>query len=109
MDLIFTGRHVDAEEALFLGLVNRVAEDALEEAKKLAQKILKNAPIALALAKESVVRGEGLDLAEALEIEADPGHAAATEDMKEGCGPSWRNAPRASRASRAEALSSRMG
>lgn len=68
LDLIFTGRHVDAEEALFLGLVNRVAEDALEEAKKLAQKILKNAPIALALAKESVVRGEGLDLAEALEI-----------------------------------------
>jgi len=85
LDLIFTGRHVDAEEALFLGLVNRVAEDALEEAKKLAQKILKNAPIALALAKESVVRGEGLDLAEALEIEADLfGYAAATEDMKEG-------------------------
>ena len=69
LDLIFTGRHVDAEEALFLGLVNRVAEDALEEAKKLAQKI----------------RGEGLDLAEALEIEADLfGYAAATEDMKEG-------------------------
>ena len=85
LDLIFTGRHVDAEETLFLGLVNRVAEDALEEAKKLAQKILKNAPIALALAKESVVRGEGLDLAEALEIEADLfGYAAATEDMKEG-------------------------
>ena len=89
LDLIFTGRHVDAEEALFLGLVNRVAEDALEEAKKLAQKILKNAPIALALAKESVVRGEGLDLAEALEIEADLfGYAAATEDMKEG-GPAF--------------------
>ena len=85
LDLIFTGRHVDAEEALFLGLVNRVAEDALEGTQKLGQKILKNAPIALALAKESVVRGEGLDLAEALEIEADLfGYAAATEDMKEG-------------------------
>ena len=85
LDLIFTGRHVDAEEALCPGRVHRGAEDALEEAKKLAQKILKNAPIALALAKESVVRGEGLDLAEALEIEADLfGYAAATEDMKEG-------------------------
>jgi enoyl-CoA hydratase len=85
LDLIFTGRHVTAEEALSMGLVNRVGEDALEEARKLAEKILKNAPIALALAKESVVRGEGLDLAEALEIEADLfGYAAATEDMKEG-------------------------
>ncbi|WP_117237302.1 enoyl-CoA hydratase/isomerase family protein [Thermus sediminis] len=85
LDLILTGRHVSAEEALGMGLVNRVGEDALEEAKKLAEKILKNGPVALALAKESVVRGEGLDLSEALEIEADLfGYAAATEDMKEG-------------------------
>ncbi|TBH21330.1 enoyl-CoA hydratase/isomerase family protein [Thermus thermamylovorans] len=85
LDLILTGRHVPAEEALALGLVNRLGEDALEEAKKLARQILKNAPVALALAKESVVRGEGLDLAEALEIEADLfGYAAATEDMREG-------------------------
>ncbi|MER3602929.1 MAG: enoyl-CoA hydratase [Thermus sp.] len=85
LDLIFTGRHVGAEEALALGLVNRVGEDALEEAKKLAVQILKNAPIALALAKESLVRGEGLDLQEALEIEADLfGFACTTKDMKEG-------------------------
>lgn len=71
---------------------------------------MKNAPIALALAKESVVRGEGLDLAEALEIEADLfGYAAATEDMKEGVRAFLEKRPRASRASRAEALSSRMG
>ncbi len=85
LDLILTGRHVPAEEALAMGLVNRVGEDALEEAKRLAKQILKNAPLALALAKESLVRGEGLDLAEALEIEADLfGYAASTEDMKEG-------------------------
>ncbi len=85
LDLILTGRHVSAEEALSLGLVNRVGEDALEEAKKLARQILKNGPVALALAKESVVRGEGVGLAEALEVEADLfGYAAATEDMKEG-------------------------
>ncbi|MGQ9510754.1 MAG: enoyl-CoA hydratase/isomerase family protein [Thermaceae bacterium] len=85
LDLIFTGRHVSAEEALQMGLVNRVGEDALEEARKLARQILKNAPIALALAKESVVRGEGLDLQEALEIEADLfGFACTTKDMKEG-------------------------
>lgn len=85
LDLILTARHVEAEEALALGLVNRVAEDALEEAKTLARKIMKNGPVALALAKESLVRGEGLDLAEALEIEADLfGYAMATEDAKEG-------------------------
>jgi len=84
-DLIFTGRHVGAEEALSLGLLNRVGEDALETAKELARAILKNAPVALALAKEAVTRGEGLDLREALEIEADLfALACATQDMREG-------------------------
>jgi enoyl-CoA hydratase len=84
-DLIFTGRHVGADEALSLGLVNRVGEDALETAKELARVILKNAPVALALAKEAVTRGEGLDLQEALEIEADLfALACATQDMREG-------------------------
>ncbi|RIH83418.1 Short-chain-enoyl-CoA hydratase [Meiothermus luteus] len=85
LDLIFTGRHLSAEEALSLGLVNRVGEDALETAKELAAAILKNGPIALALAKEAVGRGENLDLQEALEIEADLfGLACATQDMREG-------------------------
>jgi enoyl-CoA hydratase len=85
LDLIFTGRHVGAEEALQLGLVNRVAEDALEAALELARAILKNGPVALALAKEAVTRGEGLELDEALEIEADLfGFAVTTKDMKEG-------------------------
>ncbi len=85
LDLIFTGRHVPAEEALSLGLVNRVGEDALGTAKELAAVILKNGPVALALAKEAVGRGENLDLQEALEIEADLfGLACATQDMREG-------------------------
>lgn len=85
LDLIFTGRHVSAEEALSLGLVNRVGEDALQTAKELAGAILKNGPVALALAKEAVGRGENLDLQEALEVEADLfGLACATKDMREG-------------------------
>lgn len=85
MDLIFTGRHVPAEEALQLGIVNRVAEDALAAALELAQTISKNGPVALALAKEAMTRGENLDLSEALEIEADLfGLSATTQDMKEG-------------------------
>jgi enoyl-CoA hydratase len=85
MDLIFTGRHVPADEALQLGIVNRVAEDALAAAHELAQAISKNGPVALALAKEAITRGENLDLGEALEIEADLfGLSTATQDMKEG-------------------------
>ncbi|MBS3966375.1 MAG: enoyl-CoA hydratase/isomerase family protein [Truepera sp.] len=85
LDLILTGRHVSAEEALQLGLVNRLADDALSEAKALAATIIKNAPIALGLAKEAVVRGLDVSLYQGLEIEADLfGLAASTEDAREG-------------------------
>ena len=87
LDLIFTGRHVNAEEALQLGIVNRVTEDALETARELAKQILKNAPVALGLAKEAVIRGHDLTLNQGLEIEADLfGMVSTTEDMKEGTG-----------------------
>jgi enoyl-CoA hydratase len=85
MDLILTGRHVTADEAFQLGLVNRVADDALQAAKELAQLTLKNAPIALGLAKEAMVRGLDVTLSQGLEIEADMfGMVATTEDMQEG-------------------------
>jgi len=85
LDLILTGRHVPAEEALGLGLVNRVAEDALAAAKELAAAVLKNGPVALSLAKEAVFRGLDVPLPEALEIEADLfGLVTRTRDFEEG-------------------------
>jgi len=85
LDLILTARHVAADEALQLGLVNRVAEDALEAAVALARQAAKNAPIALGLAKEAVVRGLEVTLQQGLEIEADLfGMVVATADMREG-------------------------
>ncbi|MBX3144756.1 MAG: enoyl-CoA hydratase/isomerase family protein [Trueperaceae bacterium] len=85
LDLILTGRHVNAEEALQLGLVNRVADDALGAALELARTAARNAPIALGLAKEAVVRGLDVTLAQGLEIEADLfGMVATTDDMREG-------------------------
>ncbi len=84
-DLILTARHVPAEEALQLGLLNRVADDVIAAARKLAQQIAKNSPVALALAKESLARGVDVPLPEALEIEADLfGMACTTKDMREG-------------------------
>ena len=85
LDLILTGRHVDAGEALQLGLVNRVVDDALEGAMDLARIVVKNAPVALGLAKEAVVRGLDVTLPQGLEVEADLfGMVGTTEDAKEG-------------------------
>lgn len=85
LELIFTGRHVDAEEALRMGLVNKVAEDAVAAAQELARLTTKNGPIALGLAKEAVVRGVDMSLHEGLEIEADLfGMVSTTNDMREG-------------------------
>ena len=85
LDLILTGRHVAADEALQLGLVNRVADDALAAAVELARTAARNSPIALGLAKEAVARGLDVTLSQGLEIEADLfGLAATSSDMKEG-------------------------
>ncbi len=85
MDLILTGRHVGAEEALQMGLVNRVADDALATAIEIAATAARNGPLALGLAKEAVSRGLDVTLSQGLEIEADLfGLVATSEDMLEG-------------------------
>jgi enoyl-CoA hydratase len=85
LDLILTARHVSASEALEFGLVNRVADNALEAAIELANAIIKNGPVAVGMAKEAVRRGLGVTLDQGLEIEADLfGMVSTTKDMKEG-------------------------
>jgi enoyl-CoA hydratase len=85
LDLILTGRHVGAAEALALGLVNRVADDVVAEAVALARLTTRAAPVAIGLAKEAVARGATVHVSQALEIEADLfGMAIATADAREG-------------------------
>lgn len=84
-DLLLTGRQVDAHEALGMGLVNYVTDDPLSKARELAELMLKQAPLALALVKESVRRGSETHLEAALEIESDLfGLATTTADFREG-------------------------
>lgn len=85
LDLILTGRHVDAEEALAMGLINRVSEEPVAAALELARQSARQAPVAVGLAKEAVMRGLDATLPQGLEIEADLfGMSAQTEDMREG-------------------------
>jgi enoyl-CoA hydratase/carnithine racemase len=86
-DLIFTGRHVGAEEALAIGLVDRVVpdEDVYAAAQEMAARYAEGPALALRAAKEAVDRGLEVDLVTGLEIERL--HFAglfATEDQKTG-------------------------
>jgi enoyl-CoA hydratase/carnithine racemase len=70
-ELIFTGRFVDAEEALRIGLVDRVVapDDVYTEAFALARQLAEGPAYALRAAKEAIDRGLEVDLETGLEIE----------------------------------------
>ncbi len=70
-DLIYTGRFVDAAEALTLGLVDKVvpAASVYEEAVAWASQFTRGAALALRAAKEAIDSGLGVDLQTGLEIE----------------------------------------
>lgn len=86
-DLILTGRTVDAQEALRIGLVSQVVPQAelLETAHKTASQILKKGPVAVRAAMESIDRGFNMAFDDACRLEATLfGLVCGTEDMKEG-------------------------
>jgi len=87
MEMILSGRMVEAKEAAEIGLVNKVvpAAELLSSAEALAQAIIKNAPLALAYSIEAINRGLDRTLDDGLELEAQIfGRTCATEDFREG-------------------------
>jgi len=73
MELVITGRRMDAQEALQVGLANEIVPRgrALERAQQLAREIAKLPQGAIRSDKESIMRGVGRTLEERLRIEAE--------------------------------------
>ena len=87
LDMILTGARLDAREALSIGLVERVvpAAQVLPVARELAKTLAAKAPVALRYAKEAVVKGLELPLADGIRLESDLATLLrTTEDRIEG-------------------------
>jgi enoyl-CoA hydratase len=87
MELLLTGDHVTADDALQMGLINRVVADgeALAEARRIAGRIAANGPLAVRAVKRSVQQTEVLPETDALRIEMEIGlEVFASEDAREG-------------------------
>jgi enoyl-CoA hydratase len=87
LEMMLTGKSIDAPEALRLGLVNRLStpSELMNEAESLASEIASLAPLAIRACLEAVRRGLALPLEEGLELEAELfSKLFATEDVREG-------------------------
>lgn len=86
-ELIFSGEVIDAQEALRIGLVNKVVpHDELAKAtREFAGKFMKSAPIPVALAKKALQNYTRVDLGQALDHERFAQSICwSTEDRQEG-------------------------
>ena len=84
-ELIFTGRIVDAEEALRIGLVNAVHDPVLDKAREVGALLASKSPTALKLMKDLANRALGGDHAANLGAEGETfGVLFSSEDAKEG-------------------------
>jgi enoyl-CoA hydratase len=84
-ELIFTGRSVDAEEGLRIGLVNAVVDPVLDRALQTAHELAGKSRLALSLAKELCNLTLGVDHMDGLASEADSfGALFSSEDAREG-------------------------
>jgi enoyl-CoA hydratase len=86
-EIIFADERIPAQEALRLGLVQRVVPkgQAVEEAKKLLKKILNKGPVAIKMAKKAINEGLEMSLRGGLDLEAQcQGICFSTQDKDEG-------------------------
>jgi enoyl-CoA hydratase len=86
-EILLTGKHLSAREALAIGLVGHVVPDgqALAKAREIAQVVCDNGPLAVAAVVRTLHETDGMTEAEALAHEYDYGWAVfQSEDAREG-------------------------
>lgn len=84
-EMIFSAAQINAEEALRIGLVNRVATDVVEAAATIAERIATRGPYAVSLCKRLIREGQNLDLRAANAMEQQGfGLNFSTRDRQEG-------------------------
>lgn len=87
LELMVTGRNVDADEAVTIGLALRKVEDVVDAALQLGRSIAANGPVAVRLVKRAVLETDGLDLDSGLAAERTLfALCFATADQREGMG-----------------------
>ncbi len=87
MEILLTGEQLSAQDALRIGLINKVvpAAQVMSEARRYAQIICENGPLAVQGVKRSVLAGLGRPTTEALQLEQEIGiPVSMSEDAKEG-------------------------
>ncbi|MGB1237627.1 MAG: enoyl-CoA hydratase-related protein [Pseudomonadales bacterium] len=87
LEMLVTGRMLDAAEAQQRGLVNHVypRADLMQRGLDLADKIIANGPVAVNFSKELVQRGQDMDLENACAMESDLfGLCFSTDQQSEG-------------------------
>ena len=87
MDLLLTGEFIGAQDALRIGLVSRVvpAAELMATAGEIADRICRNAPLAVRVTKELVLRGQQMALEDGLRLHDSLRRiVAASEDAHEG-------------------------
>ncbi|MDD3652974.1 MAG: enoyl-CoA hydratase-related protein [Desulfotomaculaceae bacterium] len=86
-EMLFTGDIYNAQDALRIGLVNKVVPpgELMDVCKKMAKRIASMGPVGIRFTKEAINQGQNMDLEKALNIEADLfGMTFSTADQTEG-------------------------
>ena len=87
-ELLLTGKPISAQEALRIGLINKVVPlpELLPVARQIAETLCQRAPLAVRSVKQAMIQGTNLPLVDGLELEKTLNDfLVTTEDFDEGC------------------------